>query len=72
MYSCIKFQFIWKTSDFGTKFPKKNVNDKIFGKINIKIEIRIWQYTPAPNFSQSGELQFLRPNLPKKDFRGEY
>ena len=39
---------------------------KIFGKTNIKFEVRIKQYTPAPNFSKSGELQFLRPNLPKK------
>ena len=23
MYSCTKFQFIWKTSDFGTKFSTK-------------------------------------------------
>ena len=53
---------------------KKNVSDKNFGKITIKFKMRIKQCTPtpAPNFSQFGERQFLRPNLPKKDFRAEY
>ena len=41
MYPCTKFQLIWRTSDFGTKFAQKNVSDKNFGKINIKLEMRI-------------------------------
>ena len=41
MYPCTKFQLIWRTSDFGTKFAKKNVSDKNFGKINIKFERRV-------------------------------
>ena len=41
MYPCTKFQLIWRTSDFGTEFVQKNTNDKIFGKIKIKFEIRI-------------------------------
>ena len=41
MYPCIKFLLIWRTSDFGTKFAQENVNDKNFGKINIKFEMRI-------------------------------
>ena len=41
IYSCTKFQLIWRTSDFGTKFAQKNMNDKNFEKINIKIEISI-------------------------------
>ena len=41
MYPCTKFQLIWRTSDFGTKFAQKNVNNKNFGKINIKFEMRI-------------------------------
>ena len=44
----------------------RKVSDKNFGKINIKFEMRIQQCTPVPNFSQLGELQFLRPDLPKK------
>ena len=40
MYACTKFQSIWRTSDFGTKFAKK-MNDKNFEKINIKTEISI-------------------------------
>ena len=44
------------------------MSDKNFGKINIKVVISIKQCTPVPNFSQFGKLQFLRPNLPKKDF----
>ena len=32
MCPCTKFQLIWRTSDFGTKFPQKNVSDKIFWK----------------------------------------
>ena len=34
-----KFQLIWRTLDFGTKFALKNMNDKNFEKINIKIII---------------------------------
>ena len=41
MYPCTKFQLIWKISDFGTKFAAKNMNDKHFEKINIKIVISI-------------------------------
>ena len=41
MYSCTKFQLIWRISDFGTKFAPKHVSDKNFEKINIKFEIRI-------------------------------
>ena len=65
-------QLIWKTSDFENKFTPKNMNDKNFEKINIKLKIRIKQCAPAPTFSQFGELQFLGPNFPKKIFRVEY
>ena len=41
MYLCAKFQLIWRTSDFGTKFAQKNMNDKSFEKIKIKFEVRI-------------------------------
>ena len=41
MYPCTKFELIWRTSDFGTKFAQKSMNDKNFGKIKIKFEIRI-------------------------------
>ena len=34
MCPCAKFQLIWRTLDFGTKFAPKNVSDKNFGKIN--------------------------------------
>ena len=44
------------------------MNDKIIRKRNFKTAISIWQNTPAPNFSQFGELQLLRPNLPKNTF----
>ena len=38
----MKFQLIWRTSDFGVKFSPKNMNDKFFfGKTNIKFEISI-------------------------------
>ena len=47
MYACTKFQLIWTTSDCGTKFAQKIVNNKNFGKINIKI----LQCIPLPNFS---------------------
>ena len=43
MYHCTKFELIWRTSDFGTKFTYKNLNDKNVGKINIKFKIRIQQ-----------------------------
>ena len=64
MYPSTKFQLIWRTSDFGTKFAKKNINENFFLKINIKFETRIKQCMPVPNFGQFGELQFLGPNLP--------
>ena len=41
MYPCTKFQLNQRTTDFGTKFGQKNVNNKSFGKINIKFEMRI-------------------------------
>ena len=51
MYPCTKYQVIRRTSDFETKFAQKDVNNKNFGKMNIKFEIRIWKCTPVPNFS---------------------
>ena len=41
MYPGTKFQLIWRTSDFGTKFAPKNMNEKKFLKINIKFKTRI-------------------------------
>ena len=41
MGPCTKFQLIWRTYDFGTKFAKNNVSDKNSGKVNIKLEMRI-------------------------------
>ena len=37
----IKFQFIWRTSHFGTKFAQTNINENNFEKINIKTVIDI-------------------------------
>ena len=45
------------------------MNDKNFEKIKMEFEISIQECTPVSNFSQFGELKFLRLNLPKKDFR---
>ena len=39
MYPFTKFQLIWRTSDFETKFAQKNMTDKNFEKINIKIVV---------------------------------
>ena len=58
MYPSTKLQLIGKMSDLGTKFAPKKLNNKNFGKINIKFEMMIQQYTPAPNFSQSGNFSF--------------
>ena len=41
MYPCTKFQLILRTSGFETKFTQKNLNNKTFGKIKIKFEMRI-------------------------------
>ena len=46
-----KFQSIWKTSNFGTNFAQKNMTDKNFEKINMKIVISIEQCIPIHNFS---------------------
>ena len=35
----IKFQLIWRTSDFGTKFAQKNMNDEPFEQMKVKISI---------------------------------
>ena len=40
MYPSTKFQLIWRTSDFGTKFAQKNMTNKNFEKRNIKLDIR--------------------------------
>ena len=68
MYPCTKFQSIWKTSNFGTKFIQKNMSDKYFEKISIKFEIKIWQCTPVPNFSQFGELGTIFETVCGTDF----
>ena len=62
----MKFQSIWRTSDFDTKFAQKNMTDKNFEKINIKIVIIIQQCTPLQSFSHFVELQIMGPNLPPK------
>ena len=36
MYPGTKFQLTWRTSDFGTKFAQKNMNNRNFEKMNIK------------------------------------
>ena len=41
MYDSTKFQLVWRTSDFGTNYAQKNMNDKNFEKRNIKTEISI-------------------------------
>ena len=41
MYPCTKFQLIQRTPDFGTRFAQKNMNEKNFEKLNIKIIISI-------------------------------
>ena len=66
MYPSTKFQSIWRTSDFETKFAQRNMTDKNYEKINIKIVISIQQSTPLWNFSHFVELQIMSPNLPKK------
>ena len=72
MYPCIKFQLTWRTSDFGNKFAPKNMSEKKNKKNNIEFETKIKQFMSVPDFSQFRELQFLRLNLPKKNFRIEY
>ena len=41
MYTNSRFQSTGATSDFGTKFAQNYMNDKLFEKIIIKIEISI-------------------------------
>ena len=41
MYPSMKFQSFCRTSDYGTKYAKKNMTDKKFEKVNIKIIISI-------------------------------
>ena len=50
MYPCTKFHLIWRTSDLGTKFAQKNVNNKTVGKINIKFEIDDIAMYPCTKF----------------------
>ena len=42
------------------------MSEKKIKEIKIKFEIRIKQCMYVPDFSQFGELQFLRPNFPQK------
>ena len=55
-----------KNFRFWDQICPKNINEKNFEEINIKVEISIWQSTSLPNFSKFEELQILRPNLPQK------
>ena len=41
MYPCTKFESIWRTSDFETKFAQQKMTEKHFEKINFKIVISI-------------------------------
>ena len=41
MYPCMKFQSVCRTSNYEIKFAQKNMTDKNFEKINIKIVIHI-------------------------------
>ena len=66
MYRCTKFQLIWRTSDFGTKFAPKNMNEWNFEKINVKIVITIYQCTTLQIFNSFGELQILGQICSKK------
>ena len=76
MYACPKFQLIRRTSDFGTKFSPKNMNDKNFEKINIQIviSITIAICTPVPNFSyliwrtSDFGTKFAQKNMNGKNF----
>ena len=63
MNPCTKFQSIWRTSDFETKFAQKNMTDKSFEKINVKMVISIQQCTSLQNLSHFVELQIMGPNL---------
>ena len=72
MYPCTKFESIWKTSNFGTKFVQKNMTDKYFEKINAKIIISIQQCTHVQNLRHiveemcRGELSALIAQLMSK------
>ena len=41
MYPCTKFLLIWRTSYFKAKFTQKNMNEKNFEKINVKIVLSL-------------------------------
>ena len=41
IYLRTKYQSVWITSDLGTKFAQKNMNEKNVEKINVKIVIII-------------------------------
>ena len=51
---------------FWDQINLKNVNDKNFDKINMKIVISIQQCITAQNFSKFEELPVLGPNLSKE------
>ena len=55
-----------KSIRFWDQICPKNMTDKNFEKMNIKIIISIRQFTPVQNFSHFVELQVMGPNLPKK------
>ena len=56
-----------KKSRLWDQISPKSMSGKNFGKINIKFKMRKQQCTPVSDFSQFGELQFLRPNLLKNN-----
>ena len=62
MYPFTKFQLIWRTLDFGTKFSQQDINGKNFEKINIKFKIPIY---PCTNFSQFENFRFWEQIFPQ-------
>ena len=66
IYPGTKFQLIWTTSDFGTKFTQKSMSEKNSKKINIKLKTGLKQCMSVSDFSQYRELQFLGPTFCKK------
>ena len=49
-----------KNFRFWDQLCPNNMKENNFEKINIKVVISIWQFTPVPNFSQFGELQIYK------------
>ena len=68
MCPCIKFQLVWRALDFGTKFPKNYVNDKILNHIPIYPCTKFQSIWRTSNFGTKFTQEMTEKNFKNKNY----